>query len=469
MKSRITPNPRHQPPEQSQKRGMEIGALEARHRLPLSSKDSNKTNLPHLGPGCGRRMVCSIGWEEKNKVHLHVLTAAIRVPTKRKPRCSHDSILIGARVLGKLRRTFGRVEDSEVKHYEDDLSQPWTYEERNPFTLVSGHFNFPQDKDALCTQDIRGKYAGIRYDHLKLFQAAAKTEGGHCNIGLHVTCSTSTLTGYGKLSSTNKTHQGSGGDTSYQAMVGESRRTLWKIPTANHGCGRSARMYKDLWINARYNPPRADQAFIRWKIPGEERRTEEPMIIEAEHRRELRYNRYLWAEDGGVLRSSYTDIAASGSGQKGNKKQDDPSLQHHSMIQWLKPFGREATLSLLVMIAQQKPRISQSRYDARPAAHGGALLKCPRGMPTCQTKEKRQAPKRNKVIPEEVEKLVDAGIMKEVHYHSWLSNPVMVKKHNGSWRMCVDFKDLNKACPQDGYPLPEGDRLESRVSLWIPF
>ncbi|GJR55836.1 reverse transcriptase domain-containing protein [Tanacetum coccineum] len=52
--------------------------------------------------------------------------------------------------------------------------------------------------------------------------------------------------------------------------------------------------------------------------------------------------------------------------------------------------------------------------------------------------------------------------MKEVHYHSWLSNPVMVKKHDGSWRMCVYFKDLNKACPKDGYPLPEIDwKVES--------
>ncbi|GKD04578.1 hypothetical protein Tco_1179552, partial [Tanacetum coccineum] len=50
-----------------------------------------------------------------------------------------------------------------------------------------------------------------------------------------------------------------------------------------------------------------------------------------------------------------------------------------------------------------------------------------------------------------------SGIMKEVHYHDWLSNPVMVKKHDDSWRMCVDFKDLNKACPKDGYPLLEID------------
>nr|GEZ99947.1 reverse transcriptase domain-containing protein [Tanacetum cinerariifolium] len=46
-------------------------------------------------------------------------------------------------------------------------------------------------------------------------------------------------------------------------------------------------------------------------------------------------------------------------------------------------------------------------------------------------KKRGQAPERNKAIYEEVEKLVDAGIMKEVHYHSCLSNPVMVKKHDG--------------------------------------
>ncbi|GJT33599.1 reverse transcriptase domain-containing protein [Tanacetum coccineum] len=79
-----------------------------------------------------------------------------------------------------------------------------------------------------------------------------------------------------------------------------------------------------------------------------------------------------------------------------------------------------------------------------------------------KTKEKRQAVDRNQAIQEEVGKLVEAGIMKEVHYHDWLSNPVMVKKHDDSWRMCVDFKDLKKACPKDGYPLLEIDwKVES--------
>ncbi|GJT41288.1 reverse transcriptase domain-containing protein [Tanacetum coccineum] len=55
--------------------------------------------------------------------------------------------------------------------------------------------------------------------------------------------------------------------------------------------------------------------------------------------------------------------------------------------------------------------------------------------------------------------------MREVYYHDWLSHPFMVKKHDGSWRMCVDFTDLNKVCPLDCYPLPEIDwKVESLCS-----
>ena len=41
----------------------------------------------------------------------------------------------------------------------------------------------------------------------------------------------------------------------------------------------------------------------------------------------------------------------------------------------------------------------------------------------------------------------------------------MVKKANGKWRICVDFTDLNKACPKDSYSLPRIDQLvDSTVS-----
>ncbi|GJZ00528.1 reverse transcriptase domain-containing protein [Tanacetum coccineum] len=85
-----------------------------------------------------------------------------------------------------------------------------------------------------------------------------------------------------------------------------------------------------------------------------------------------------------------------------------------------------------------------------------------KGCQPIRQKRRRQAPDRNKAIQEEVAKLVEAEIMREVHYHDWLSNPFMLKKHDGSWRMCVDFTDLNKLCPKDCYPLPEIDwKVES--------
>ena len=55
--------------------------------------------------------------------------------------------------------------------------------------------------------------------------------------------------------------------------------------------------------------------------------------------------------------------------------------------------------------------------------------------------------------------MLEVDFIREVYYRDWLANVVMVKKANGKWRMCVDFTDLNKACPKDNYPLPRIDTL----------
>ena len=43
-------------------------------------------------------------------------------------------------------------------------------------------------------------------------------------------------------------------------------------------------------------------------------------------------------------------------------------------------------------------------------------------------------------IEQEVNKLIDAGFIREVKYHTWIANIVPVRKKNGKLRICVDFE-----------------------------
>ncbi|GJV63119.1 hypothetical protein Tco_1473947 [Tanacetum coccineum] len=89
----------------------------------------------------------------------------------------------------------------------------------------------------------------------------------------------------------------------------------------------------------------------------------------------------------------------------------------------------------------------------------------PRIEPRVQ-KKRSMAPDRRKVVKAEVEEWLKSGIMKRVQYPSWVANPGLVKKADDSCRMCIDFKDLNKACSKDIYPLPEIDwKIESLMGF----
>ncbi|XP_073138857.1 uncharacterized protein [Henckelia pumila] len=87
----------------------------------------------------------------------------------------------------------------------------------------------------------------------------------------------------------------------------------------------------------------------------------------------------------------------------------------------------------------------------------------PGSRPVIQKKRHFGAEK-DKVIAEQVQELLRAGHIKEIQFPTWLSNVVLVPKATGKWRMCVDFRDLNKACPKDCYPLPRIDQLVDSTS-----
>jgi hypothetical protein len=58
-----------------------------------------------------------------------------------------------------------------------------------------------------------------------------------------------------------------------------------------------------------------------------------------------------------------------------------------------------------------------------------------------------------RAISKEITKLLATGFIREVYHPKWLANPILVKKKNEKWRMCVDYTSLNKTCPKDPFPL----------------
>ncbi|KAL2251529.1 UNVERIFIED_CONTAM: Retrovirus-related Pol polyprotein from transposon [Sesamum indicum] len=71
---------------------------------------------------------------------------------------------------------------------------------------------------------------------------------------------------------------------------------------------------------------------------------------------------------------------------------------------------------------------------------------------------------RSQAIQTEVDKLLEAKHIRPVQYPEWLANVVLVPKPNGKWCLCIDFTNLNKACPKDPFPLPRIDLLVDSTS-----
>ncbi|CAL2265576.1 unnamed protein product [Prunus armeniaca] len=74
-------------------------------------------------------------------------------------------------------------------------------------------------------------------------------------------------------------------------------------------------------------------------------------------------------------------------------------------------------------------------------------------------------PERVAIIKVEIDKLLAASFIEEFSYSECLANLVLVaKQENGKWRVCVNYTDLNKACPKDNFLLLRIDQLVDSIS-----
>ena len=74
-------------------------------------------------------------------------------------------------------------------------------------------------------------------------------------------------------------------------------------------------------------------------------------------------------------------------------------------------------------------------------------------------RRRKQFPEKTEVAELAVKDLLETHFISEAQYTTWLSNVVLVTKSSGKWNMCIDYTDLNRACLQNAYPLPNIDKL----------
>ena len=63
----------------------------------------------------------------------------------------------------------------------------------------------------------------------------------------------------------------------------------------------------------------------------------------------------------------------------------------------------------------------------------------------------------------ELNNLLKAKIIFPIRHSKWVSNMVPVIKKNGDVRICIDFRNLNKSCQRDNFPLPPMEQILQAV------
>ncbi|KAK9901410.1 hypothetical protein M0R45_002151 [Rubus argutus] len=143
---------------------------------------------------------------------------------------------------------------------------------------------------------------------------------------------------------------------------------------------------------------------------------------------------------------------------------DDPVIQKHVLIsKHLTPEERNHLISLLKEFKDVFAWSYEEMPGLDPKLVCHTLNVGSEAKPVVQSR-RNYHPNDEMQIKQEIEKLLASGFIKPIKHPTWLANIVPVKKKNGQVRVCIDFRDLNKACPKDEFPLPNMDILIDSTS-----
>ncbi|GJZ66729.1 reverse transcriptase domain-containing protein [Tanacetum coccineum] len=349
------------------------------------------------------------------------------------------------------------------KPADEDLAVPWTCEDVDPFTPRIRNFK-SSGKTRMPNNVKTYDGTGDPEDHLKIFQAAARVKRWAMPTWCHMF--NSTLIGAARVwfdelppESIDGVH-GLKGSFQHTSCQQKKRRLL---------DGGDAEHYTKAWMNFMIvRSPSPYNGIIG--RPG----IREIQAVPSTTHRMLKFlvnGRIVTIRSTILTPTECVTIAATPkeTAKKAKARHENLKVDIHPDFpdQEITIGGTVSTKAQTELCTLLKGNLDISVWKpfdmtGVPRSIAEHRLDIRKGYSPIRQKKRGQAPERAKVIQVEVQKLVEVGILHEVYYHDWLSNPVMVRKHDGNWRMCVDFTDLNKACPQDCYPLPEIDwKIES--------
>ena len=95
-------------------------------------------------------------------------------------------------------------------------------------------------------------------------------------------------------------------------------------------------------------------------------------------------------------------------------------------------------------------------YDTNIIQH---VIPIKSGIKPYQHPLRKMHPKLEPRIQSEVKKLLDARIIFKVRHSEWVSNLVPVGKKSREIKLCVDFRNLNRASDKDNYPIPPMEQI----------
>ena len=93
-------------------------------------------------------------------------------------------------------------------------------------------------------------------------------------------------------------------------------------------------------------------------------------------------------------------------------------------------------------------------HEIHPSIASHRLNILPSSRPIRQ-KVRRFQPEKQRIIQDEIVKLLVAEFIRKVEYLDWLANVVVVPKKRRKWRVCINYTNLNDAYPKDNFPLPQ--------------